>query len=32
MNRKDFSMKGIIAWFLGVPVIVIILFYLIGIF
>lgn len=32
MNRKEFSMKGIIAWLLGVPVIVIILFYLIGIF
>ena len=32
MNRKEISMKGIIAWLLGVPVIVIILFYLIGIF
>jgi len=30
--EKDHSMKGIIAWLLGVPIAVIILFYVTGIF
>jgi hypothetical protein len=29
---KDHAMKGIIAWLLGVPIVVIVLFYVTGIF
>lgn len=32
MNKQEVHMKGIIAWFLGVPVVVIILLYVVGIF
>jgi len=32
MDYQEVSMKGLVAWWLGVPVIVIIILYLIGIF
>jgi len=31
-NKRIADMKGIIAWLLGVPIVVIILLYLVGIF
>ncbi len=31
-KEKDTTMKGIIAWLLGVPIVVIVLFYVTGIF
>lgn len=30
--RKDNPMKGIVAWLLGVPVVVIVLLYVLGVF
>lgn len=32
INRKETAMKGIIAYFLGIPVVVIILFYMLDVF
>jgi hypothetical protein len=31
-NMKETPMKGIVAWLLGVPIVVIVLFYVTGIF